>query len=307
MPWLEAEFLGVVLLMVYGSCGAGIIETDVPPGYARLASGGSYKVGRAALAWEEARAACELEGAHLLVVDSREEAAALRRWLRGEELATDAQRTYALHAGFHVPFVTVLGQPISNVVRERWRHDEPSSQICGMIDEEVWMLYGVCSKWERYVCEFPAIPTLPSPRPAAQPTLPPCAHALTQGYERAPGWLRSAYKLHAPATWERANATCASEGAHLAVVETAAEAEALVDFLHGRELSSFEKLVWVGARTAAPATVLGEPLNATAYNRWLRERQHDWECLAIDRRLLFLSRQCSNDSDRYNFLCEKDI
>ncbi|GLH09687.1 Uncharacterized protein GBIM_14737 [Gryllus bimaculatus] len=296
MPWLEAEFLGVVLLMVYGSCGAGIIETDVPPGYARLASGGSYKVGRAALAWEEARAACELEGAHLLVVDSREEAAALRRWLRGEGLASDAQRTYALHAGFHVPFVTVLGQPISNVVRERWRHDEPSSQICGMIDEEVWMLYGVCSKWERYVCEFPAIPTLPSPRPRRKPTLPPCA-TRSAGLQRAPGWLRS--RLQAAPRPPRGSGgqtpTCAKRGRAPRRGGDGGRGGG------ARRLPARPRALLV--REAG----VGEPLNATAYNRWLRERQHDWECLAIDRRLLFLSRQCSNDSDRYNFLCEKDI
>ncbi|GLG98979.1 Uncharacterized protein GBIM_05528, partial [Gryllus bimaculatus] len=83
-----------------------------------------------------------------------------------------------------------------------------------------------------------------------------------RGYWAAPGWNGSYYKLHEErTTWEHAQWKCEQEGAHLLVLDAAAEADALVD--HFQRLGRlFERLVFVGVRSGPALTE--NPLNQQA-------------------------------------------
>ncbi|KAK7792865.1 hypothetical protein R5R35_009641 [Gryllus longicercus] len=303
------------------------------PAYEWLPSGGFYKVHEEKVPWREARAACEAEGAHLVVVNSKAEAQALRAVLQ-EKLASDEEPEFVVHAGFYANLVTVTGHSLSLMEYDRWAAWQPSADICGRLDQDAWQLFGLCSARHFFVCEHEEVTPPPPPPPlppghTARPTparptpaAPEEEEAATnstahpghswrteeRGYWAAPGWNGSYYKLHEErTTWEHAQWKCEQEGAHLLVLDAAAEADALVD--HFQRLGRlFERLVFVGVRSGPALTVAGEPVESTGYNRWTSKALKD-VCVAVDVKFLFHITPCGRDrADTRNllpFICEQ--
>ncbi|GLG98978.1 Protein of unknown function, partial [Gryllus bimaculatus] len=104
---------GLLLLLLVVAVGAGASRLRVATGRgagcrwrASLEEGRGARVHEEKVPWREARAACEAEGAHLVVINSKAEAEALRGVLQ-EKLATDEEPEYVVHAGFYADLVTV--------------------------------------------------------------------------------------------------------------------------------------------------------------------------------------------------------
>ncbi|XP_069694757.1 hemolymph lipopolysaccharide-binding protein-like [Periplaneta americana] len=101
--------------------------TPAPPGY-ELAEGlGYYKLHSTLLIWEEARLACQREGANLAVLNSEEEAAQLERMYRANPNLKDNA-----FLGFHDLFqeghyVTIFGDNLNVTGFDKWAPGQPDN------------------------------------------------------------------------------------------------------------------------------------------------------------------------------------
>ncbi|GLH11464.1 Putative CTL7 [Gryllus bimaculatus] len=171
------------------SSGARAAAPPAELGYARAPpSPGFYKVQARRVNWREAQAACEAEGAHLLVVETPQEAQAVAFLLRQHAPPHALSRT--LHAGFFATdavYFSVYGEPLSDLQYQRWAAGEPRHvDICGAVDHAGQLHDAFCS-WNvrrSFVCEYGGPPAgaargarraVRHPHPTATPTS--AAHA----------------------------------------------------------------------------------------------------------------------------------
>ncbi|GLH11452.1 Hemolymph lipopolysaccharide-binding protein [Gryllus bimaculatus] len=133
------------------------------PGYHKWKDG-LYKLHSDFVTWEKANATCIAEGAHLLVLDSKEEAAhaqdVIDRFLNSSSF---------FHVGFHdkhkeANYVTVFGKPLANTGFHQWCPGEPSGgspeglEHCGSIktiNNAVCLNDITCNVFEApFFCEY---------------------------------------------------------------------------------------------------------------------------------------------------------
>ncbi|KAK7868034.1 hypothetical protein R5R35_007485 [Gryllus longicercus] len=299
---------------------------DEDDGYEEGEHGGWYKVHRERVTWREALDACAAEGAHLAVVESPQEAADVSALLARH--APHASRE--LHAGFYAldyegSFVTEQGQPLSATGYEGWGPGQPDMSICGRVDQQGLLRDGMCDWVEpaSFLCERPpwrgpGVAASPPPPPALPPPPPvatPAAGAAPEGYAPvAPhGGARSAYKLHVrPATWWVAAATCAAEGARLAVLNAEAESYVVRELVRRAQAEGEGEgegvhvlpYVYVGVSARLYfVDVLGRPLSEARYDLWATGYPAFKNCVAVNHNGTLWVTQCWA---KYPFLCEYD-
>ncbi|XP_067009972.2 hemolymph lipopolysaccharide-binding protein isoform X2 [Anabrus simplex] len=131
--------------------------SSMPPlGYENFHGVGLYKLHTDALSWEQAEETCGAEGAHLVVIDSEEEAEVVKALYAREKKNL---LTTGIHIGIHDRdneghFLTVLGDPLDY---PRWRPGQPDGgpdQNCGFVYSDAKMCDGDC-KWKMgFICEM---------------------------------------------------------------------------------------------------------------------------------------------------------
>ncbi|XP_063228599.1 hemolymph lipopolysaccharide-binding protein-like [Bacillus rossius redtenbacheri] len=130
-------------------------------GYTLLPGHGYYRVHRVPATWEQARQTCADEGAHLVVLNSDAEAAAVRGLIGGVHISGTSDDWY-LHAGFHDQlqegsYVTVLGGSLSRTGYTTWKRGEPNNdgnEDCGSINRSADLNDVSCTKRLYFVCEL---------------------------------------------------------------------------------------------------------------------------------------------------------
>ncbi|KAK7871671.1 hypothetical protein R5R35_009038 [Gryllus longicercus] len=139
-----------------------------PPGYELVPGVGWYRLHLTPLTWEEARLACEAEGAHLAVLNSQEEAAALKG-IFARAPATIPQAAWANFAyiGFSDAteghYITIFGQTLEESGYAEWITNQPDNaksstdpdSDCGGIVRQNGKLNDLpCRERAAYFCEF---------------------------------------------------------------------------------------------------------------------------------------------------------
>ncbi|XP_067014822.2 hemolymph lipopolysaccharide-binding protein [Anabrus simplex] len=139
------------------------------------------------------------------------------------------------------------------------------------------------------------------------------------GYALYPGLGR--YKFYStPAVWETARQTCSEEGAHLAIIRSKQQEDALKEmFARYPNItgSTWSGAAWLGVHDQHNEdnflTVLGEPLSQIAYTNWdsgkpdnkvYGGRKIDSDCVAMLRKGALIDLPCDA---RYAFVCEQEL
>ncbi|XP_066995606.2 hemolymph lipopolysaccharide-binding protein [Anabrus simplex] len=136
----------------------------VPADYEQFFGLGYYKLHTAALTWLDAQTKCTEEGAHLIIVNSAQEADVISTlYSRGPkpEGATPKQG-HLCYVGFHDhqqegQFVSVLGSPLSKSGYVRWGNNQPSGgaqENCLVSDSSAIYWDAPCSWKLMYICEY---------------------------------------------------------------------------------------------------------------------------------------------------------
>ncbi|XP_067000227.2 hemolymph lipopolysaccharide-binding protein [Anabrus simplex] len=128
------------------------------------------------------------------------------------------------------------------------------------------------------------------------------------------------YKLHiTPVKWNQALLACQKEGAHLAIINSELEAEALAKLFAQHPTipgASYNYIAYLGfndfAKTGSFATIFGQPLSETGYMKWGRGQPSGGQhCGALSRDVAMLfdeSKVVLNDvwcEEKLAFFCEK--
>ncbi|XP_067011714.2 hemolymph lipopolysaccharide-binding protein isoform X1 [Anabrus simplex] len=130
-------------------------RVDVSPGssdYQLIPGHGYYKVHNVLLTWDEGRRLCEMDGAHMVVFDSQEEADAVF------EIADCCPWVGVSRQNSRSPWMTVLGQPLSSTGFTGWATGYPlESGNCNMIfkNNGIGMINWICSLNLGVICEKP--------------------------------------------------------------------------------------------------------------------------------------------------------
>ncbi|KAJ8871596.1 hypothetical protein PR048_027922 [Dryococelus australis] len=133
------------------------------PQYKLVDSLGYYKVVKGRhLSWEEARAACRAEGAHLAVVNSKREAAALSDLYYKEGIKTDLV-IHTVWIGAYRPrgqhqFITVHGTQLKKVGFNAWKnekHNKDTNERCVLLDVDMdaKLTSSSCNLGQHHICE----------------------------------------------------------------------------------------------------------------------------------------------------------
>ncbi|XP_066994939.2 hemolymph lipopolysaccharide-binding protein [Anabrus simplex] len=155
----------------HGSCSTMMTVTTTispsPPSDYEVVNGlGFYKMHTTALRWEDARDKCVQEGAHLIIINSDEEAEVVRTYfVRKPKILNLTENGHAklyAHVGFHDRYVegtyiTLKGQPLDQSGYARWDANKPNSRNdhnCGFANKDVKYHDGPCEWQQFYICEF---------------------------------------------------------------------------------------------------------------------------------------------------------
>ncbi|XP_021937022.1 hemolymph lipopolysaccharide-binding protein-like isoform X2 [Zootermopsis nevadensis] len=97
---------------------------------------GYYKFHTSGKNWREARQICEQEGAHLLILNSEEEAGVIRSFWRRHPKLFDGWRNSCAYIGIHDEFVegeyiTLFGESLNATGYARWAKNEPGEGTSG--------------------------------------------------------------------------------------------------------------------------------------------------------------------------------
>ncbi|XP_069673032.1 hemolymph lipopolysaccharide-binding protein-like [Periplaneta americana] len=130
------------------------------PGYELIQGFGYYKMHVTNKTWNEAYHFCELEGAHLLVLNSEEEANALKRlWVKHPGKPGGWNWAYV---GFHClfnegKFVTLFNQPLTEAGYNKWYPGHPGaspSRFCGIVHDSMLLGDTICNDHLAFICEL---------------------------------------------------------------------------------------------------------------------------------------------------------
>ncbi|XP_015513494.2 macrophage mannose receptor 1 [Neodiprion lecontei] len=173
---------------------------------------GGYKVHTRAVLWNEARITCEEEGGHLAIFNSVAEANVVTQLYKKSPAITGSPLPQFAGIGFHDlyregQYVTIHGQTLAKAGFTQWAPGQPDNiydgkpENCGSLDKNGGLNDIGCDVPIGFVCELPA-------------------YCYTPGI--------GGHKFHTKATtWNMARKLCESEGAHLAIVNSAKEAEVI--------------------------------------------------------------------------------
>ncbi|PSN48137.1 hypothetical protein C0J52_23765 [Blattella germanica] len=174
--------------------------------------------------WRDAQKVCEQEGSHLLVINSVKEEEVIRN------LIEQGHTTGRLHwVGVHDQYregryVTVCNDSIKLAGYRRWYPGQPqgsralnclyyvfkNSSHRGLAD-------GDCDWTGPFICEDESQGAKTAPVP-------------TNGYRNVPGLSKSLYKVHnITRSWYNAVHECEKDGAHLVIINSEQEEQALMD------------------------------------------------------------------------------
>ncbi|KAK7873822.1 hypothetical protein R5R35_005802 [Gryllus longicercus] len=274
-----------------------------PSDYECVGGEGFYKLHEKPRLWHEARAACEREGAHLLVLDSAAEARALRRFLASKAIGDEEYPFYTLHAGFGLELVTPQGE---RVVYENWSSRGAQSPFCGQINNDVWLLSADCSEWRMFICEYDLRPRTLSAAPASLPVPLPTANSSEvkrqllrdRGYAPLVGWNKTYVKdMGEISSWNEAKMICEKDGTQMVTIDSDEKADALFAFI---ESSNITMNFYIGVKTGRPVTVLGEPLEDKGYQRWAKKDNQEI-CFHSDIKLQYYPGTCGVLPQNYGY------
>ncbi|GLH07201.1 SFRICE_015007, partial [Gryllus bimaculatus] len=209
-----------------------------------------YKVHRDKASWETARRRCEGEGAHLMFVNSLDEAdRVLKRtalpgwfWLGFDDFANEGEYVY------------LDGTRVADSGYERWATDEPTENLnCGVARTDGLLGTGTCKIEREYICEWD------------KPRAPPSPTWIPPGYSKI-GNL-GLYKVHRDRVqWETARRNCEAAGARLLIVNSQAEADAVL------KTSGLPGWFWLGFddfdNSGQYITLDGRTLRDAGYEKW---------------------------------------
>ncbi|XP_067004221.2 hemolymph lipopolysaccharide-binding protein [Anabrus simplex] len=135
-----------------------------PPGYEVVNAIGFYKMHPTALTMDEGREKCAQEGAHIIVLNSDNEADVIRTFLARKPNIPHANSQEYTFVGLHDwidegKFISLLGEPVENSGFNRWRAGEPNggrNENCVMVDKDTkfvdidcnWKLFIVCELYD---------------------------------------------------------------------------------------------------------------------------------------------------------------
>ncbi|GLH16862.1 Hemolymph lipopolysaccharide-binding protein, partial [Gryllus bimaculatus] len=143
------------------------VAAAAPAGYERLRIPGVdslYRLQAKALPWPQARAACEAEGAHLIVVNSEAEAQVVRELFGRASQFEGAINSYWLAVGLRRSGErneTVLGAALEASGYARWAPLDGQwapgpGKDCGIMDRRMLFAYELCTHKRAFICEFEA-------------------------------------------------------------------------------------------------------------------------------------------------------
>ncbi|XP_069701703.1 hemolymph lipopolysaccharide-binding protein-like isoform X2 [Periplaneta americana] len=130
------------------------------PGYDVMAGLGYYKLHTTGKTWNEALQICEQEGAHLLILNSEEEANVVGSlWDRGSKFVDVVNDVYA-HIGFHnmyknEEYVTIFNQSLTNTGFMKWASGHPTrnKKFCGLFGRNKVLADDACFHKRAFFCE----------------------------------------------------------------------------------------------------------------------------------------------------------
>ncbi|XP_067005245.2 hemolymph lipopolysaccharide-binding protein [Anabrus simplex] len=133
-----------------------------PDGYEVINGLGYYKMYTTPVTWDQARENCGLDGAHLIVINSEQEADVVRTLFARHPKIPGATREVYAHIGFHDrytegKYVTLLGDTLEKAGYAIWDRGQPeksTSQNCGYASRDAKFHDGPCEWKLAYVCEF---------------------------------------------------------------------------------------------------------------------------------------------------------
>jgi hypothetical protein len=264
-----------------------------PAGYTfESATGSCYRASNAPLPWLVAEAACEAEGAHLVVISDVTEAAIADRyrssptdfaWIGVSDLVAEG----AYRDVLNVPATYVLfpvGEP------------EGEPEDCLLLRDNLDLGDGTCATADDYICEYDG-------RRGVSPAWGVCPVNYT--YSGA-GCYRARMGIGGGYAWLAAEATCAADGVgtHLLVIDSSEELEkvssvasagSIVDFWIGISDLVTEG-VFVGVTNTSPTFLPwegGAPTGSTARN-----------CVRASTGVLLYSDEACENAD--DIMCEYD-
>nr|AQY54446.1 immulectin 10 [Hepialus xiaojinensis] len=230
-----------------------------------------YKVHKSAKYWTDARAACQYEGASLVVPETQAEINVLVQ-LINEQLKND---TTGIFVGIHDLFIegtfmTINGEEIDDIF-ENWAAGEPND----VNDNEDCVLLHRNSKYYDINCKskFPFICKKTLATLTANPM---CETADKAYFPDAAG--DKCYKLHLePKTWSEAFTICHAEQSYLAIINNDVEAKLLKETLakHPKDTlkgNFYKDGAYLGFHDQFTegefVTVFGQRLAETGYVEW---------------------------------------
>nr|CAD7424104.1 unnamed protein product [Timema monikensis] len=210
------------------------------PGYELFPGLGYYKLHQEHTTWEEARRTCLKEGSHLLIVNSETEALQVVK-VTYDRFPKLRDEIYVgindLHTEGH--FISVLGQPLTSVGYAEWMPNEPNDASG---NEDCVHIYKIKLQLNDVSCDT-KLPFI---------------------------WLNR-YKVHVTAkTWEEARKVCIAEKAHLVIINSEAEAKAVLKIWQEYPFPKLNPLfIFLGFNDIKGegkyVTVTGEPLEDTGF------------------------------------------
>ncbi|XP_067007064.2 hemolymph lipopolysaccharide-binding protein [Anabrus simplex] len=135
-----------------------------PPGYEVVNGLGYYKLHTSAATWETARATCEEEGAHLIIVNTDREAKVVQEMLARFSPSVKGDADTYSHVGIHIRysdkiFRTLSGEPVSSCCYNIWAPGNPKGHadtLCACMHRQGQYHDTLCSGTKYYfICEFP--------------------------------------------------------------------------------------------------------------------------------------------------------
>ncbi|PSN55224.1 Hemolymph lipopolysaccharide-binding protein [Blattella germanica] len=153
-----------------GSDTVAIVATIIPPqeevkvselpGYSRVARFGYYKVHRDHKNWLDALKECEKEGAHLLILNSKEEALEMKKLLK-QSRTERFWHWIGVHDYYKEGmYITIFNQPLSTVGFQEWYSGQPDGgdkQNCIYLQFSKSTEFGMgdvdCNGRGPYICE----------------------------------------------------------------------------------------------------------------------------------------------------------
>ncbi|KAK7788513.1 hypothetical protein R5R35_002179 [Gryllus longicercus] len=135
-------------------------ERRVPPPEYQLVPGvGWYRLYLAPLTWGKARLACEADGAHLAVLNSKQEAAALKEIYAKTPGSTPTEAFIGFSDLIEGQYRTIFGDTLEDAGFKEWHTEQPNNyggnQNCGAFTKDEGKLNDwECADTQPYFCEF---------------------------------------------------------------------------------------------------------------------------------------------------------